>query len=272
MDFSPEEIEKMKETIFENIPEYGRITNKELRENINQPWTDDYYTQIRNLLIYDGKIVARKGRGGSVERVLRSDEYSVADTNSDQTINPEASNFDIENKLYEPFSKQLREKWLKYEAFDDFKVETTYAVGGGKQQKGGIWSHPDISVAGYRTFQYVPGRFLEIITYEVKTSANLNITSIYEALAHRRAANKSYVLAHMNEETKKNKEDIILEITNEAKKYGIGIIIAEDPDDADTWEEILEAERFDPEPSRLNDFITRKLSDETKESIVRWFR
>jgi len=37
-------------------------------------------------------------------------------------------------------------------------------------------------------------------------------------------------------------------------------------------DEIVEAERVDPDPSRLNEFVASQLSSANKDRIVRWFR
>jgi hypothetical protein len=67
-------------------------------------------------------------------------------------------------------------------------------------------------------------------------------------------------------------EDVIEAICDEAKKFGVGVILAEDPNDFDTWEVLLEADRFEPDPSRLNEFIAQQTTQELKEQVVRWFK
>ena len=67
-------------------------------------------------------------------------------------------------------------------------------------------------------------------------------------------------------------ETEIEEVTAEAKKVGIGFIIADNPQDFDTWEVLLDAERVEPDPVRLNEFIAKQMTDEIKEQVVRWFK
>jgi BarA-like signal transduction histidine kinase len=107
----------------------------------------------------------------------------------------------------------------------------------GSRLTGGKWTRPDITVASSRTFPYVPGRHFDVITFEVKPQDQVNVTAIYEALAHLRAATRSYVLLHVPHFAKASLELIIEETCNEGKQHGIGVIIVEKPgdyDDSDT--------------------------------------
>jgi hypothetical protein len=61
-------------------------------------------------------------------------------------------------------------------------------------------------------------------------------------------------------------------IQAEAKRYGIGVIVAEDPADYDTWEEQVEPVRFEPDPSKLNDFIATQFAAGAKEEFLKWMR
>jgi hypothetical protein len=118
----------------------------------------------------------------------------------------------------------------------------------------------------------VPGSHFELITFEVKAQDQVNVTAVYEALAHRRAATRSYVLLHVPQSLKAALETIIEETCSEARKHGIGVIIAEQPGDYDTWEEEVEPERREPDPERLNEFLAQQVTLEFREKVMRWSR
>jgi hypothetical protein len=83
--------------------------------------------------------------------------------------------------------------WAQDRLQELLAVEITALQGGAT----GIWSRPDIVTAEVRTLQYVPGKHLEITTFEVKSDHAVNVQAVYEALAHRRAATRSYVLFYI---------------------------------------------------------------------------
>jgi hypothetical protein len=142
----------------------------------------------------------------------------------------------------------------------------------GRRSTGGRWTRPDVTVATLSTYPYVPGRHFDVITFEIKPSDTIDVTCVYEALAHLRSATKSYALLHVPERLADSLEEILLEVSAEAKKHGIGVLTFEDPADYETWEERVEPIRRDPEPRKLNDFLAQQFTHEQLEKIVRWFR
>ena len=184
----------------------------------------------------------------------------------------ETKNSTDEDSLYEPAASVLRDRWVKDNRFREYVVEVT--ANQGKRDTGGKWSRPDITVAGMTTHAYVPGRHFDVATFELKTLEGLDVTSVYEALAHRRAATRAYVLICVPEEAQKNQvvSSLLDQVDDEAKRHGIGFIVAGKIDDYGTWDERVEAVRIEPSPERLDEFIAVQLTVRAKEDIVRWFR
>jgi len=56
-------------------------------------------------------------------------------------------------------------------------------------------------------------------------------------------------------------------IEEAARDHGIGLIVAEHPSDYATWTTLVDADRHEPDPRRLDDFIHIQLSEATRESI-----
>jgi hypothetical protein len=220
------------------------------------------YWAIRNRLIDSGVLIKGGGNGGSVRRVAQLND-EVADN---AVI---AQNYKREKELYEPIATVLKNDWARDQMFDDCYVEIT--AQGGAKPTNGRWTRPDITVIGCKTFLYVPGKHLDVITFEIKPSHAIDIYGVYEALAHRRAASRSYLVLHIPTDThlcQFNNTDI----ENEAGKFGIGLIVARDPTDYDTWEVKLEAQRIEPDPYKLNEFIAQQASAELKEKIEEWVK
>ena len=108
-----------------------------------------------------------------------------------------------------------------------------------------------------------------VVTFEVKAAHAINVQGVYEALAHRRAATRSYVLLHVPEEQASNLEQVVSDVTNVARSHGIGVVTAADPGDYQTWVERAEPDRVEPDPERLDTFIAVQLSDTTRMKIVK---
>jgi hypothetical protein len=120
------------------------------------------------------------------------------------------------------------------------------------------------------TYSYLPGRHFDLFTFEIKPSGQIDITGVYEALAHRRRATQSYVIYHCPDAGPHT--EVFDDICEEAKKHGIGIIVAENPADPKTWDERVEPTRNNPDPEKLDEFIRTTLSEQTRSQLLKWFR
>ncbi len=69
------------------------------------------------------------------------------------------------------------------------------------------------------------------MTFEVKDWWGLDVTAVYEALAHHRASTRSYVLAPIPNASQDDDytKQYVTRIEEEAERHGIGFIVAEDP-------------------------------------------
>ncbi len=236
-------------------------------------WETDRYWAARDALVDAGMVVRGKGRGGTIRRVVDAgppaDVVSVPVGVADPAREVEAV-IQSELALYEPMRKVIAGDWAKDHRSDPLAVEVTALQG--RRSTGGTWSRPDIVSVEIRTFAYVPGKHLELATFEIKLAAALNVQAVFEALAHRRSATRSYVLAHIPATEAVAMEDIVGDIAEVARSHGIGLITAGNAEDYETWEERVEAQRVEPDPERLDTFIATQLTDRTKNLISRRLR
>lgn len=58
----------------------------------------------------------------------------------------------------------------------------------------------------------------------------------------------------------------------EAKKHGIGVLTAGKPGDYESWEEVVDHIRVEPDPRRLNDFLAKQFTKEQLEQMMKWFK
>lgn len=272
---SIEEIEQLETELLAGVPDDSRsIGNKRLRDEILR-WDSALYLAVRKRLIENGKLITGRGKGGSVRRSPADEEPAEAQAVDDDVVDhdnelPDGLPFPDESSLYDPMLQVLRERWVLDQPFDQVLVEKTDRGG---RRADGIWTRPDITVAAMTSYTFVPGRHFDIVTFEVKHFSGLNVTAVYEALAHRRAATRSYLLIYVpDRQLEVFETPTLVEIAEEANRHGIGLIVAGDPADFDTWDIREDADRLAPDPARLNAFIRNQLSEGTKDQIVRWFR
>lgn len=67
-------------------------------------------------------------------------------------------------------------------------------------------------------------------------------------------------------------EDTLDDLTHEASEHGVGVVVMGAPNDYETWEAWAQAERNDPDPSDLNDFLATQVTQEFEDQIMCWFR
>jgi len=242
----------------------GSAGNVSLRRTLG--WEEALYWPLRNRLYDRGLVTLGRGKGGSVTLV---DRPTPAPEGGAQTSSA-ASATPTEASLYEPIATVLRRDWIKDYRLRQALVEVTALQG--RRSTGGIWTRPDLIVAGLRVFPHLPGKFFDLFTFEVKPHWAIDVTAVYEALAHRRAATHSYVWLHVPSDKAKSLEESVEAVASEAKRFGIGLVVASDPEDYDSWDVQVEATRTETDPEALNDFIALQLSPAAKEEIVAWVR
>jgi hypothetical protein len=239
-------------------------------------WPESEYWNIRNRLIDRGVLEKGRGRGGSVRRVVDDQPLSGATlTMSEEIVSPDIAALPPsvrlhESALYEPVAEVLKGDWAQDNRYDQWAVEITGLQG--RRDTGGKWTRPDITMASMTTYPWVPGRHFDITTFEVKPFDAIDISAVYEALSHLRSATRAYVLLEVKQEQEEGLDLTLSQITSEAKRYGIGVLVASNPSDYGTWDERTEAIRREPDPERLNNFLAKQVTTRFREQVVKWFR
>ena len=128
----------------------------------------------------------------------------------------------------------------------------------GKRGHTGVWTHPDCVLAYYPAGKGNSTTTARLATFEIEPVGNMDIRSIYEAHAHGRGADHSWVLFCRGTSTSKGEKPADWErIAWAAKHCGIGVISMGNPGNASTWDVLL------PAPRRTDgnraDFIDRAI-------------
>jgi len=154
-------------------------------------WPEDQYWSTREGLIDEGVLERGRGKGGSVRLVLASSaaglELGPQAAPPETLADDPALAYEKEAKLYPPMREVIASG--KVRPAKPLAVEITAMQG--RRATGGRWSRPDIVAVEVKTYQYVPGKFIEVTTFEVKPLDYIDVSAVYEALSHLRAATHS---------------------------------------------------------------------------------
>ena len=230
-------------------------------------WSENRYWYARDSLLEAGALVRAKGRGGAVRRAHPDDGTDSAPSTEAEIVGEATLAYVHEADLYPKICETLQTFWAKERQIEPLAVEITAAQG--RRATGGRWTRPDLVSVAVRTYRYLPGKYMEVATFEVKPADSVDVTAVYEALAHLRSATHAYVIFHVPDEDDESVRQTIEETRHVGRAHGVGIITVGDPAVWETWTELEEARRFEPDPERLDEFINVQLSDAAHDRIAR---
>jgi len=229
-------------------------------------WAGNRYWYARDYLLESGVLIRAKGRGGAV-RLAHPEESNLTVSPEAELIGEAALAYVHEADLYPPIREMLETSWAKERQIRSLAVEVTASQG--RKATGGRWTRPDLVSVAVRTYRYLPGKYMEVVTFEVKPSDAITVTAVYEALAHLRSATHAYVIYHVPDDDAESVRPVIEEARRVGRAHGVGVITMGDPKDWETWDELEEAHRVEPDPERMDEFINVQLSQEAHDQIAR---
>jgi hypothetical protein len=247
----------------------GKAGNKTLREALGWGDDEDRYWEVHGRAKDRGLVIPGRGKGGSVQ--IASDPDAAQEDIAVQQ--PQAAVPARERDLYEPARKVIENSWAKSENFDECVIEITASRG--SASTGGKWTRPDIAILGTRAYPYLPQRYFDVVTFELKPVGQTNVEGLFEALSHQQFANRSYCVFHIElseGESFQDKYPDAGRILSTARKHGIGVIVATDIADWETWDELLSADRVNPDPEQVNRFIATGFSEASRERVIKWHK
>ena len=161
-----------------------------------------------------------------------------------------------EKDLYSPMKQEIEEEWTKAPGRDfdrqhDFIRVVDTSQGG--RRPDGFWKRPDLTLVAGREVPYLPGNFVDIVTFEVKKW--IPLMGVYEAFSHQRIANYTYVVYWFPEIWGRPDAQAMAEIESEASRCGVGVILAQQEDDYGCWRELVRPRRVETEPHVLERFL-----------------
>ena len=215
--------------------------------------TEDDYWEIRNELLDDGLVSIGRGRGGSVYLILEPKEENRTETE-----------YESESDLYEPFYRTISTTWAKQNNIKSFVAEITAHQG--RKNTGGSWTRPDVAVVSIGKYAFIPGKVLDVITFEIKTLDNFSITGLFEAAAHNAFAHRSFLAIHASKLD--NSSPDLDRIKTEARRLGVGVVLFTNPAEWTTYETVVDPDRREPDPANVNLFISKQISSDRQTELL----
>ncbi|MEW6411973.1 MAG: hypothetical protein AB1483_05800 [Candidatus Zixiibacteriota bacterium] len=219
-------------------------------------FTEDEYWFVRNELIDNGTLGKARGKGGTIYLVA-----GTAKTAEKRTKKKYAK----EKSLYKPCHDVIMGFWIKDAGLDPRKCVTQVTANQGGRKTGGKWTRPDITVISVRTYEFIPGKILDVTTFEIKPANDLDVKGVFEAASHSRFAHKSYLAVHLPDGKKES--DDFKNLQKECERFGVGFIYFEKSDDWTTWEIVTDPDRKNPAPEEVDRFISTQMSKENQKDI-----
>lgn len=248
----------------------GKAGNKSLKEALGWSEQNDRYWKAHGRALDQGLAISGRGKGGSLQLLFADEALSSEEAKAAVQAKIEGKEID----LYEPAKNVIKEYWAQSEHFDEYIVSVTAMRG--RASTGGKWSRPDISILAVKAYPFLPDRIFDIVTFEVKPAGQTTVEGVFEALSHQQFASRSYVVFHVPElDGASSFNDKISDgsrILGTARKHGVGVILASDIADWETWEEVLVAERVIPDPEQANRFIATGFSKDVHDRIIKWHK
>jgi hypothetical protein len=154
-DLDDPEISALKKQLLSLVSSRGLTESDELTRLLG--WDAESYWYIGGLLIRAGLL---RPEGKKLERVAASTRESELES---QRVIARRS----EKSLYEPIIETLSSAWVLEHRLQDYVIDLTASQG--SRVTGGKWSRPDVTLASSNEYKYVPGQFVEVRTFEIKT-------------------------------------------------------------------------------------------------------
>jgi hypothetical protein len=263
------------ELLLREIPENGDVVgNYQVMRKLD--WEYDKYFRVRNPLVEKGVLAMGRGRGGSVRRAQLAPAGGQPTNSPATTPQPSVGGRSViagtppETALYEPITRVLRKEWALDERLPLETLHVEETAKQGRRATGGTWTRPDITAISVRTFPHVPGKFVDVWTFEIKAAEALDVTGIFEAAAHARSATRSYALLQISDDLDPDKDPLIKRCEDEARRLGVGLVTFVEPGDFETWTTLVRAPQLHTDPQLLEDFISGQLPEGMRAKLLRW--
>ncbi len=245
----------MREQILEALrAEQGRrLTRQSLWDRLTAGRATDDYWQAEQELVDADQIERRRGRNGGIY-LLDDVPQGVGENAEQQAVVEEAAARERERDHYQDALGCIVDNWSREFGFS--AVFGSVAAHQGRRQTGGKWTRPDLIVCTISDWLFWPAPQGEVRTIEVKLFSAVDVTAVYETVAHRAQAHYAYLMiVNFPQQLDKDQESDFERVLAAAGRHGVGVITARTTNDYSTWEYELDPTRSDADPQVINAFL-----------------
>lgn len=260
------------DTFFDALPTNGdAVGNVSLREKLG--WQVDRYFQAREALLRQQKVTLGKGKGGSVRRRLTVDTLKAAETVAPPQAPAEAERAEVDHKARErdlyPQIVRAVDNWARDLGYSKLRFVVDISSQGSRRT-GGKWTRPDIVMVSLENYSCIPGKNLEVITFEIKPAWSWGIEAVFEAASHSRFATKSYLVLHKNGEP--SDAELLERIEDECRRFGVGLIVTATPDNFSENDFVIEPGDSRTDLFEMNAFLEEQLPEDKLDELRIWVK
>lgn len=255
-------VKNLSEHILALLPEDGapvvhRVMRTMLARRLERQIEPDLYFAAVDQLTKAGYIGRARGRGGSMFLASATDEITACSS-------PPPGDEWSEARLMAPLKRYLE---TRFSQSLDLPPGSTCIVAdtSSKGPKNGQWARPDYIFVSVMRLQLVPGRQVDVHSFELKAEAGGTVQAVHEALAQTRFTNFGHLVWHVPFGSRA--EAKLPEIENHCHTHGIGLLVIRDPNDHRTWETLLDPAPKRTNPPTIDAFLLSRLSPAHQEQL-----
>ncbi|WP_125461736.1 MULTISPECIES: hypothetical protein [Rhodomicrobium] len=168
------------------------------------------------------------------------------------------------------------ERYLLREASDvffPFKPPSLSLVVENTARRGrttGIYRRPDLCMASISLYHYSPVARFDLFAFELKMEDGCGARSVMQAKSYTDFVNYSYVVLYLPSGSLYSRH--LPYMYEQARGQGIGVVLISDPRRDDGYQIAIAANRHDPHPGKIDNFIEERFSDSSKSALRKWVR
>lgn len=251
-------IQVLADRLMHILPPDGRqMSNLEARtllgRAIEAPVEGKTYFSVLAQLEREGEIKRARGPGGAVR---------LAKPRTPALATPRRR-FD-EYLLMPSLHKYLDLRfWRRLELPDDAYWKVFDTASGGAQD--GQWRRCDFAGIAIAPRTVLPGKDIDLYSFELKATDSGNISAVAEAEAQTRGSNYGYLVWHVPDRSAVASR--LDGVERECQRKGVGLILFADPQDLDSFDRRLSAARQPTDAKSVDSFLANRLDLREMETI-----
>lgn len=217
-----------------------------LGQAVEEPIAGETYFNVVELLERRGEIRRGRGRGGAVRRARPGAEEPPL------RREPPLQEFQLMPSLQRFLELRF---WRRLHLPEDAYWTVIDTSTGGAQN--GQWRRGDFTGVAIAPRSVLPGKDVELYTFELKAAEAGNVAAVHEAQAQTRGSHYGFLVWHVPD--RHNVRFRFDAVEQECQKLGVGLIVFSDPQDLDSWERKMPAARQPTNDAEIDEFLRTRL-------------